>query len=510
MTDKAKADVSHSAGYQPGMSKKLAKGAVLIGGVKGLSLVLAVFSTLILARLLAPEDFGLIAIGMTLMALVVNLSELSLSEALIQMDDIDEEHYHTAFTLGVLRSVFLAIVIASLAKPAAGLYGDERLENIFFAFAGAAVLSGFSNPRVVDLARNLDFRADFALSLSERIASFTFAVGFAILLQSYWALIIAFYAAQSARLITSYAIIGYLPKFSLKRYKGILNFSIWVTLGKWMQTVSWRSDPLILGLFIPVSVLGQYDMSKRLNRMATQELLMPIAHVLFPAFSRIKDNPHRLRNAYLKALSILSSVAIPIAAGMGVLATPLVKVVLSEKWMPTIPLIQILALIAVINSTQYLRPLAMAVSRTKSLFFRDFAYALIRMPMLLIGLYAGPKFGLDMLEGALLGVALSATINMIWNMQLISRLSYITIADHSRVLWRPMLSGMGMTLIVYVMLHYSTVRSFSALSQLGLLTVSGALIYALLLLTSWVISGKPEGIEATALEVSAKVLKKNG
>lgn len=506
--DKMENDPNASIKIQPGMSKKLAKGSFMIGSVKVVSLILALLSTLILARFLSPEDFGLIAIGMTLMALVANISDLSLGLALIQLDDIDEEHYHTAFTLGLLRSIFLAVVIASLAYPAAALYDDERLKSIFFAFAGASLINGLSNPRIIDLKRRLDFRADFALSLSERLASFTFAVTSAILLQSYWALIIAFYAAQMARLITSYALVGYLPKLSLKRCKSILNFSVWLTAGQWMQTVSWRSDPLILAAFVPVAALGQYDMSKRLNKMATQELLSPVAQVLFPAFSRIKNDPYRLKAAYLKALSILSSIAMPIAVGMGTLATPLVEVILDDKWKPTIPLIQILAVIAVINSMQYIRPLAMALNSTKSLFYRDFAYAFIRMPLLFIGLYAGNFFGWGALKGALVGVAFSSLINMLWNMQLISHLCLVTKRDHIKILWRPLVSVISMSLVICSALKHPAIESLPALIQLILLTIIGSLTYAVFLLSTWKLCGEPSGIEASALEFLKTFLSK--
>ena len=133
----------------------LLKGAFWIAVTRVIVGLTGTASTIVLARLLVPEDFGLVAIASAAAAIFAAISELSLSQALIQHEDPEEDHYHTAWSLNALRGLLLALVIAALGWPAAEAYGDPRLLGIMLGFALANLIGGFVNPKLAMFERRL-------------------------------------------------------------------------------------------------------------------------------------------------------------------------------------------------------------------------------------------------------------------------------------------------------------------------------------------------------------------
>jgi len=488
-----------------GMSGDLIKGASQIGLVKIASTFIGLASTIVLARLLLPEDFGLIAIAMAVMMMVSTLSEMSLGAALVQLDEIEDDHYHTAFTLGVLRSIIITVIIIALSGPIAGFYEDERLRNIFLAFSGAAFIGGFENPKMNLFIRRLQFRPSLIVTLSEKCGSFAIAAITAYIFRSYWALVYSFIGAQLIRIILGYVLIRYRPKLSLSRSSDILGFSVWITLGNWVQTLNWRSDPLVLGYFVPMSALGQFGMAERVTRMATRDVIAPVAQVLFPAFSRIKSDPERLRPAYLKALSTLASIAFPAAIGLAVLAEPITLFVLGAKWEPIIPFLQLMCLISLFKAMQHVQPLAMATGHTRALLGRDIRALLIRAPLLFGGIYLGHQLGWGILIGAIAGRGAASFINMIWNMQLIKQITTISLTDHLRAFWRPLVATGIMGVTVYSASVAPMFQSLHVALQLLIWVSLGGLVYVATLWISWRACKRPDGPEQTAFDLYAKL-----
>lgn len=490
-----------------GMSGALMRGAALIGFVKLLSAFIGLISTIILARLLLPEDFGLIAIAMVSLYLVSVISELSLSSALVQLDDVEDIHYDTCFTLAIIRSLIIAAILFLIAGPVADFYDDIRLKNIFIAISASMLIGGFLNPKTAEFIRNLDFKADMIMALVEKVSGFIITIITAFILRSYWALVIGFIGSQICKIIVSYILISYRPRLSLKKSGDVLGFSIWITLGNWVQTLNWRSDPLVLGYFISIQMLGYYNMAQRVNHMASRDIIAPVARVLFPAFSRMKSDPERLRLAYLKALSILTSIAFPTAAGLGLLAEPFTALVLGEKWLPIVPYVQALSVIAIFQAMQNVQPLAMATGHTKALLGRDIRSLIIRAPLLFAGLYIGYTTEYEILMCAIIGRGIADFINMVWNMQLVTQITSITIIDHIRAFSRPLIATAIMASAVFISMYFAPMVGTALFLKVALWVLLGVGVYATVLLGTYYASGKPDGPEKVAFGLIAKILQ---
>lgn len=480
-----------------GQRSLLIRGAGWIAMSRAVVNLTSFASTILLARLLLPEDFGIVAIAASVAAIIGSISELSLSQALIQHERPEDKHYDAAWTLNVIRALVLAGLIAGLAWPVAAAYGEPRLAPLLFVIAGATLVSGLENPKLVVFQRELVFRQEFVVNVVSKLAGFAAALGVALVYRSYWALVVGSVASQLSRLVLSYLLIRYRPRPSLAGCRELLNFSVWLTLSRAVQTLNWRSDPLAIGFFISPTALGYYSMGGNLASMPVREGLGPVRQILFPAYARMHTDPHRLRAAYVRAQAVLCMLAFPIGAGFAALAEPAVRLLIGEKWLPAVPIIQALTLVAAFQAVEGSQPLAMAVGRTRDIYLRELRVLFVRVPLMLGGLWIGQQTMVGAIMGVIYGRALASTLNVVWNMQLVRSILSVTLAEQFLVGLRPAVAA-GVMFFTVASLHAALpAAQNNALDVLRLLALTsvGAATYASILGLAWLAQGRPEGAE---------------
>lgn len=490
------------------MKSFLIIGAAWVGISRVLVNSIGFISTIILARLLLPEDFGLIAIASAISAVFASVSELSLSEALIQHEDPDEDHYHTAFTMNVIRATLLAILIAGSGWIVAYFYDDQRLVGVMAGLGFANFISGFVNPRIVLLERQLQFKQWVYLSGGEKIAGFVASALIAFIYQSYWALVVGVVASQIVKVVTTFALVRFRPRSSLRRFRDLLSFSIWLTLGQAVQSFTWRADPLLLGAYLSTSTVGTYNVGYRLSSLAINEVLEPVNALLFPAFSRLQTERERLRAAYVRTQGLLALLSFPVGFGLAAVAAPTVLLVLGEQWRSAIPIVQFLAIAAVIQRQVQLSPLAMATANTKQMFGRDVRALIIRLPLMFGGLAFGPALGVGSLFGALIGHTLSSLLNALLNMQLVAKIIDLSLMQQMKQIWRPAVAGTVMAVCVAGTLAHLPEPS-ELTGQIAMLigaVAAGGVLYVALVALLWLVSGRPAEAETEAVGTARKVL----
>lgn len=480
------------------MKALLLKGAIWIGVTRLAVNAIGFLSTIVLARLLLPQDFGVVAIASSAAAIFAAVSELSLAQALVQHDDPQDDHFDTAFTLDAIRGVVLAGVISILAWPFSVAFEEPRLVGLMVCFGGASLIGCLANPRLALLERRLEFRQWIILSGGEKLVGFIIAALIAFLFRSYWALAVGAIASQTMRVAASYLLVRYRPRLSVSRYRELLSFSLWLLFAQAVQAVSWRADPLLYAAFLPTNTVGFFSVGSRISSLAVGEVLQPISQVLFPAFSQIKNEPARLREAYLRAQGLLCLIAMPTGFGLAATADQIVPIVLGEVWAPAVPVIQLLAIAAVLQRTNELNAIAMATSNTKALFFRDIRGLFIRIPLIVGGLTLAPFMDIDALIGALAGHTTSSCINALLNIRLVSQISLMTAREQFALIWRPLLASALMSSAVLWFSDFGD-QGVSLTNRLVALVVSiivGITVYAASVGCLWLVSGRPESAEA--------------
>ena len=246
---------------------------------------IGLISTAILARLLDPQDFGLVAMGTLVLGLLEVFFELGTAQLLIRIQDAKREHYDTAWTIVLIQSFLLAAGLYALAPWAAAYYGEPRVESVIRWLALASVAQGLSNIATVDFRKNLDFAKDFRFELYARLSGFILTVALAFTLRSYWALVIAMIAGGVARSGFSYLMHPFRPRLSLVHWRQFLTFSMWVTPGSVANYLNNRLDSFVIGAVNTAAQLGIYHVASEMSRMVTSELAIPIQRALFPAFA---------------------------------------------------------------------------------------------------------------------------------------------------------------------------------------------------------------------------------
>lgn len=493
-------------------SSLLFRGAIWIALTRIMVNLIGLISTVILARLLLPDDFGLVAIASAAAAILAGLSELSLTLALIQHDDPTDQHFDTAWSLNLLRGVVLALVISLLGWPMAHAYGDERLIEVMLGFGVATLIGGLLNPKLVIYERRLEFHQWIVLSGGEKLAGFLTAALIAYVFESYWALVASVVASQSVKVIVSYLLVRYRPGFSLAAYRELISFSVWLTFGQIVQSLSWRSDALIFGAVVSNTELGYYNVGNRIANLAVNEALQPPSQVLFPAFAKLKGDSERLRSAYLRAEGILCMMALPLAFGIAAIAEPLVRLLLGPNWEPAVILIQLVAIAVGVIRLSELQALAMALGNTRLLFKRDVAGLVIRIPLVLSGLFIAPFIEVNALVGAMTGHLLASVLNTLLNFWLISRISGISCVEQFSLVVRPGAASlvMGAAVLTVSMAFPAETSVFSQVMYLIMYSMVGVAVYTISVFGLWLIAGRPDGAEAEAVDVASVMVQKVG
>ena len=486
-----------------GKKGSVVKGVAWVGLGRATYVIISFVSTIILARLLTPDDFGIVAIASAAAAVVAVMADLPLSKAVIHHDQPEAEHFHTIWTFGLIKAVAMVVLIGGSAPFVADFYGDERVTGLLIALSFSAALGSLQNPVLALFERDLVFWQTIALSLADRVANFVVSISVAYIYRSYWAIVLGILAASLVRLILSYVFRAYRPRLSLSKARELMSFSIWLTLGSWVQALNSKADPLVVGYFVRTNQLGIYSMSQRLASMTVGQIQSPIAMVLFPTLARMKHDPARLRSAYLRVQSVFCTVAFPVGVGFAVLADPIVRLVLGPQWIPTIPIVQAFILMQAANAVQHVGPIAMATGHTRALFWRDLQILVLRAPLLVGGILLGRGSDIGMLQGAVYGLACSQAIMIVWSIMLIRTLNGIGLRDHFEGAWRPLLACAAMAIAVLAAEQAlipipPTLEGYAEMIALILL---GAATYFLSLLVLWYVRGRPKGPEQEFLDI---------
>ncbi|WP_378949021.1 lipopolysaccharide biosynthesis protein [Paracoccus sp. R86501] len=483
---------------------RLLKGALWVALGRLLASSLGLISTLVLARLLMPEDFGLVAISAAFMAVVTSITEMPVSEALVQHDDPKDDHFHTAFSISVTRGVIMAVLLAMSSGAVAQFYDDERLRDILYVMAIGVFAVSLTNPRLVMFQRELIFHQVFIMQISEKLMGFIVAMTAALIFRSYWALVLGALASEITRVLLSYIFCPIRPRLTFVYWRDLLSFSIWLTLGSSVQALNWRVVPLLYGAILPTNIMGQYSFGNRLTNTIFEQLAQPIQQTLYPAFSRFKTQKDALRMAYLRAQGVMCLWIIPCAIGFAAIAPTLVTQVVGEKWLQAVPVMQILAVTAALQASVAVQPIAMATGNTQRLFYRDIRATLVRWPLILIGIWLGsPQGPYAMLIGSMLGAFVGAIVNVIWNMTLVRDVGDLRIRAQFQLLLRPALASMIMTSVIWLLetMLPPTNDAWGIWIRLLQLCVAGGLSYVITIAVLWRLAGRPKAAEADAIQM---------
>lgn len=442
------------------------------GGLNSLNRLVQLSKVAILAQLLPPKEFGILGIGFLTLAVFESFSQLGIDEALIQQEEEDVDRYlDTSWMLQITRGMLLVSLIFLLAPSVAVWFGEPRATNVIRALGIGPLLLGLKNPGVVYFRKNLQFHRRFVQIMSGTVVNFCIAVALGVLLGNVWALVAGSVAGNITSVIVSYRLHSYRPglNFEADLARELIHFGKWMFGGAIVVFLQNQGDDIFVGWFLGATTLAFYQMAYRFSNAPATELTSVINQVAFPSLSRVQNNYDKLRTGYFRTLRFSVFLAFPAAAGIALVAPAFVKVFLGNAWLPTVPVMQALAVWGALRSLRATNaPALYTISRPDVVFKMH----LLRVLVIALGIYfAADWYGMLGVAAVLIVAALLvAPIEILVTVRLIegSTLRYLGNILHPLV-GTAMMSGVlfGVTEIVEFQL---AVIELVSLIVLGFLT----------------------------------------
>ncbi|WP_298824530.1 lipopolysaccharide biosynthesis protein [uncultured Piscinibacter sp.] len=478
------------------MSREIARGAAWMVLFRLLDRSIGVVSTAILARLLIPADFGLVAMAMSIIAVIELATAFGFEIALIQKRDATREHFDTAWTLNVVIAVLGAAITVAAASPAASFYGDMRLVPVMTAIAVAWMVYGFENIGTVYFRREMNFGAEFRFMAAKRLLAFIVTMTAAWLLQSYWALVIGSMTGRIAGVALSYMMHPYRPRFALTRTRELFSFSGWVLANNIVGVVLSKVPHFFVGRVFGAQAVGTYTVAAEIAQLAQTELIAPINRAMFPGYSRLVAEPQAFRRTCLGATALIMLIVLPVSVGIAVLAGPFIRLLLGAQWGEAVPIIQVLAFagaLQALTSNNVSAYLALGRPHLAT------ATLVARLLVLAVGIaWLYKRFGV-------LGVAyaelLASMISMAVSLPTMFLTVGLSVHQYLRALWRPLLASavMGWIVAETTAAPFAELDAARAAWELFGGTLLGITTFPIMLAGLWWAAGKPEAIEIDIL-----------
>lgn len=458
-------------------------------------------STIILARLLSPHDFGLVAIGMVFISTLKLLGSFDFDTVLIQHPKPTRQHYDTAWTLNTLYFAIAAILLVAFAPLIASFYNTPQLTHIIYVLSFGFMLTGSANIKIIDFQKEFRFRYDFTLTVSSKIAGFIATVAGAFIFRDYRALLAGFLANRIIKFILGYWMSPYLARPCLSETRSLFRFSSWLLLKNFFFFLNNKSTEMILGKILGTTPLGIFTVGHDIASMPTNELTSTINRAAYPGYTKIATDKKELRKTIIRIYSLIATIAIPASIGIFLVAAPFTYVILGQKWMASIPVIQIIAIAGLLISLESnLGYVLIAINKPNLSAMLSGLRAAILVPLLII---LTPSHGI---YGAAFSVLISTIPILLANIFILNRQIQLTLTSLLGSIWRPCLAVciMAVTLILAPIPHGGILAAIfssvgDALQTLIYAITLGSLTYIAGLLFIWFISGKPEGIENDAI-----------
>jgi O-antigen/teichoic acid export membrane protein len=309
---------------------------------------------IILARLLTPADFGLVALATVFVAFAQLVVDQGLGDALIQRREVDREHIDTAFWVAVATGTVLTLVGVLIAIPLAALLGEPGLEPILQVLSLTFLLSALSSIQIAILRRELAFRSLAVRALVAAGGGGVIGVAMAVMGYGAWALVGQQIASAAFSVLALWRVSPWRPgrRVSRAHFGQLLGFGANVVGSDILNFLSRNVDNLLIGVFLGTVPLGLYSVAYRILNI-TQVMLVNVARKMaFPAFARLQDDADRLRRAYFRVTRAGSVAILPGYIGLALVAPELTIVIFGPRWAEAGPVASVLFLIGPVLTLQ--------------------------------------------------------------------------------------------------------------------------------------------------------------
>jgi lipopolysaccharide exporter len=446
-----------------------------------------------------PEDFGLMAMASSVVALIELIRLFGFDTALINNQNAGRDEYDTAWTMSIIFSITAAILVISFSGFAADYYRDERLDTLLDVMALSFLISGFSNIGAVEFRKQLNFHKEFQYQVISKFIGFLATMVLAWYFRNYWALSLGTLVNNCIALILSYRMQSYRPKITMIAWKKLLGFSSWLMLNNILVFLSHNVHNFIAGRLIGSSGLGFYSVGGEIGSIVSMEIVSPINRAAYPGYAKVADDLQELSRTYINLLAYIALLVFPCALGIFSISPIMVTVLLGSGWEDSVIYIQIFTISSIF----------VALSGNASYIFivlnKQYVNTVSRVVNILVFLISSyilsPKMGG---VGVALAMFLSTFMDFFISVFVVNYFLKINIQTIVYKLFRPLFSALVMSFIVI----YAIFLQMLSMSVLGLISsiLLGAIVFIVFILLLCALAGWSKTIEVQLLK---KTFNKN-
>ena len=459
-------------GLRDGLTQRAIRGGIVTLAAQAVKVAVQAGAIVLLARLLAPSDFGLFAMVAAFLAVLEIFKDFGLSTATVQCDEISDQQVSTLFWLNAALGLSVAAIAALSAPLLTWLYGEPALLGITPVVAVAFLFTGIAAQHLALLRRQMAFLAVVWVQVFAEIVAMTAAVAAAFLGAGYWALAIQRVVWAAAIAIGAWTACGWRPSKPgrMADVKGLIAFGGNATAAMTVGHLAGSLDKILIGWLWGATALGFFERAQKLILMPMLNMTTPLSAVGISALSRLASEPVRYREAYLATVERLAMVIAPVGGLVMAAADPIVLFVLGPQWTAAGPILAWLGIGMLYMTVTYtLSWLYMSQDRTPEMF----RAGIVNAAMTVIAILCGLPFGAVGVAAALgLSGAIRAPV-LFW---LVARQGPVGMRDLCGVLAMPIAAAAATACAVVAMRAVDGFDALSAPSTVVVLSVAAVAI----------------------------------
>jgi O-antigen/teichoic acid export membrane protein len=479
----------------------LLRGAAWTVGTRWAIKVIAFINTVIMARLILPADYGVVAMAMLVVGLIQAMMDFGAATAILRKGQVTEDFVNSAWTLRVLQSLCIAVLLVAVSWFAADYFNEPRVQAVLWVLALCLVFEGANNIGLVLAQKSFQFSVDFKVNVCSKILSVVVTLGFGLWLRDYRALVIGMVVGFVSSWVLSYLLHPFRPRFCVKHIPEIWSVTKWLMLASIGHYVLQKADELVASKFFSTSQFGAYSMGSELGRLPVSEVGPAMVRSILPVLSSIQCDRLRTRSAIIKTVAAANTLTLPIGFGVAALGPLITAVVLGPNWLEAAPFV---ALFAVAGSVRFM------LSPLESLLVLDGHTRPLSTVVWLQAAVLGLAIWWLMPLLGMVGLAWARLLSVCFSSLMVGYYAWSLSQVAPRDLLKALIRSLGGSALMYLLVT-AVLPSLPGGDIPRLLTGVGlgAVFFTMWSLLSWRLAGRPEGLESTVLDLlKARVQKR--
>jgi O-antigen/teichoic acid export membrane protein len=394
-------------------------------GAQFISFIISV----VLARLLVPSDFGVIAIFGVVIAIASTIVDGGLVSSLIRTNNPDESDYSTVFIFNIFASFFLYILIYLLAPLISNFYNVSILTPVIRMYGLTVIVNSFVTVQRTHFIKDMNFKVAFKIKMPSLIIGGIFGIVLAYVGFGVWALVYSAVIQSVIFMLQHWFYSKWRPKlvFDKERFKHHFSFGFRMTLSTLLDITFQNLYTVLIGKYFSVQQLGYYNRADSLKQLPVNNISTALNKVSFPLFAKINHDDLKLKEVYRKMMGVVIFIIAPIMSLLVVIAEPLIRLLLTEKWLPSVPYFQILAISGLLYPIHAYNLNILQVKGRSDLFLK---LEVIKKTITVILIFFAIRFGIyGLLWGQVILSVIALVINTFYTGKLINYSGLQQISD---------------------------------------------------------------------------------